>query len=132
MRLLNVDQLCTLLKHALLRMRSISGIEPFLKPVDPAQFPAYKDYISCPMDLSTIEKNLKKKQYGSTEAFLADTKWILHNCIIFNSTASKLTSIAKTLVKVCKYEMQEIENCPDCYMNAHIKKDSWYDSLGEV
>ena len=39
-------------------------------------------------------------RYGSTEAFLADIKWILHNCIIFNSTASKLTSVAKTLVKV--------------------------------
>lgn len=22
--------------------------------------------------------------YGSTEAFLADVKWILHNCIIYN------------------------------------------------
>ena len=22
--------------------------------------------------------------------------------------------------------MQEIENCPDCYMNAHTKKDTWF------
>ena len=22
--------------------------------------------------------------------------------------------------------MQEVENCPDCYLNAHIKKDSWF------
>lgn len=126
MRLLNVDQLCTLLRHALNRMRSISAIDPFLKPVDLGVFPAYKDYITCPMDLSAIERNIKRKQYGSTEAFLADTKWILHNCIIFNSLSSKLTSIAKTLVKICKHEMQEIENCPDCYMNAHTKKDSWF------
>lgn len=40
--------------------------------------------------------------------------------------ASKLTSIAKSLVKVAKHEMQEIENCPDCYLNAHAKKDSWF------
>ena len=78
------------------------------------------------MDLSTIEKNIKKKQYGSTEAFLMDVKWILHNCIIFNSLGSKLTAIAKSLVKVCKHEMQEIENCPDCYLNAHTRKDSWF------
>ena len=49
----------------------------------------------------------RKKQYGSTEAMLADCKWILHNCIIFNSTSSKLTSIAKSIVNVCKHEMQE-------------------------
>ena len=23
--------------------------------------------------------------------------------------------------KVCKHELQEIENCPDCYLNAHVK-----------
>jgi hypothetical protein len=22
--------------------------------------------------------------------------------------------------------MQEIENCPDCYLNAHTRKDSWF------
>ena len=126
MRLLSVDQLCVLLRHALARMRTVSGVEPFQKPVDPGQFPAYKDYVFCPMDLSSVEKNIKKKQYGSTEAFLADVKWILHNCIIFNSLQSKLTSIAKSLVKICKHEMQEIENCPDCYLNAHTRKDSWF------
>ena len=126
MRLLTVDQLCTLLKHALARMKSVPNSQPFLKPVDPLQFPAYKDYISCPMDIQSMERNIRRKQYGSTEAMLADCKWILHNCIIFNSPVSKLTSIAKNIVKVCKHEMQEIENCPDCYLNAHIKKDSWF------
>jgi len=29
-------------------------------------------------------QNIKKKMYGCTEAFLADAKWILHNCIIYN------------------------------------------------
>ena len=126
MRLLTVDQLCVLLRHALARMRTVSGVEPFTKPVDINQFPAYRDYVFCPMDLTSVEKNIKKKQYGSTEAFLADVKWVLHNCIIFNSLQSKLTSIAKSLVKICKHEMQEIENCPDCYLNAHSRKDSWF------
>jgi hypothetical protein len=126
MRLLTVDNLCGLLKHALGRMRSVSSVDPFVKPVDPNEFPAYRDYITFPMDLTTMERNIKRKHYGSTEAFLADTKWILHNCIIFNSAASKLTSVAKYLVKICKHEMQEIENCPDCYLNAHTKKDSWF------
>ena len=102
-------------------MKSVANSEPFLKPVDPVQFPAYKDYISCPMDLQvavhhdqwsrghslslpymmtyilqqvkkkpnppfqSMERNIRRKQYGSTEAMLADCKWILHNCIIFNS-----------------------------------------------
>ena len=51
MRLLEVDQLCVLLKHALGRMKTVSGVDPFTKPVDPNDFPSYKDYITCPMDL---------------------------------------------------------------------------------
>merc|ERR1719510_1441272 len=78
------------------------------------------------MDIQSMERNIRRKQYGSTEAMQADCKWILHNCIIFNSPVSKLTSIAKNIVKVCKQEMQEIENCPDCYLNAHIKKETWF------
>lgn len=34
--------------------------------------------------------------------------------------------MAKSLVKVSKHEMQEIENCPDCYLNAHVRKDTWF------
>lgn len=59
--------------------------EPFLHPVNEDEFPAYKRYIIQPMDLTKIEKNLKNNLYGSTQAFEADAKWILHNCIIFNS-----------------------------------------------
>jgi hypothetical protein len=49
--MLDVDQLSVLLKHALGRMKTVSGVEPFTRPVDPSVFPSYKDYIMCPMDL---------------------------------------------------------------------------------
>lgn len=71
--------------------------------------------------------------YGCTEAFLADMKWILHNCIIYNggkplwcsscslftsfisiscwpsdfiSGNHKLTATAKVIVKICEHEVQ--------------------------
>lgn len=31
--------------------------------------------------------------YGCTEAFLADAKWILHNCIIYNGGKNMLVSL---------------------------------------
>jgi hypothetical protein len=45
---------------------------------------------------------------------------------VFVADQSRLTGIAKVLLKICKQEMSEIENCPDCYLNAHIRKDSWF------
>ncbi|PSN52379.1 hypothetical protein C0J52_06722 [Blattella germanica] len=106
--------------------------EPFWKPVDLTEFSQYREYVAHPMDLSLLERNIKKRIYGSTEAFVADTKWMLHNCIIFNTYQSRLTGVAKMLVKICRQEMAEIENCPDCYLNAHTRKDSWFIEVCEV
>lgn len=46
--------------------------------------------------------------------------------VCFLIDQSKLTTAAKTIIKVCKQEMQEIENCSTCYLNANIKQDSWF------
>lgn len=40
--------------------------------------------------------------------------------------SSKLTYAAKSIVKICKEEMAEIENCPNCYLNANTKKSTWF------
>ena len=40
----------------------------------------YKNYLEFSF------KNIDDRVYGSTEAFLADTKWILHNCTIYNGS----------------------------------------------
>ncbi|XP_034552554.1 protein kinase C-binding protein 1-like isoform X3 [Notolabrus celidotus] len=125
MTLLTLDQLSYLLKFALQKIKQ-PGTEPFLKPVSLDQHPDYAEYIFHPMDLSTLEKNIKKKMYGCTEAFLADMKWILHNCIIYNGGNHKLTATAKVIVKICEHEMNEIEVCPECYLSSCQKRDNWF------
>ncbi|XP_035807993.1 MYND-type zinc finger-containing chromatin reader ZMYND8-like isoform X3 [Amphiprion ocellaris] len=125
MTMLTIDQLSYLLKFALQKIKQ-PGTEPFQKPVSLEQHPDYAEYIFHPMDLSTLEKNVKKKMYGCTEAFLADMKWILHNCIIYNGGNHKLTATAKVIVKICEHEMNEIEVCPECYLSSCQKRDNWF------
>ncbi|XP_077581976.1 MYND-type zinc finger-containing chromatin reader ZMYND8 isoform X2 [Stigmatopora nigra] len=147
MMMLTIDQLSYLLKFALQKMKqpgdhprlssrsphaastqrkTFNWTELFLKPVSLDQHPDYAEYIFHPMDLCTLEKNIKKKMYGCTEAFLADVKWILHNCIIYNGGNHKLTATAKVIVKICEHEMNEIEVCPECYLSACQKRDNWF------
>ncbi|KAB0797523.1 hypothetical protein PPYR_08516 [Photinus pyralis] len=126
MRNMTLVHLCGLLKFALRRMLEVAGCEPFIHAVNDEDFPDYKMYIICPMDVTRLEKSIKKNLYGSPQAFEADAKWILHNSIIFNSYQSKLTSIAKSMLKICKQEMLEIENCATCYLNANTKKKTWF------
>ncbi|XP_041433061.1 protein kinase C-binding protein 1 isoform X3 [Xenopus laevis] len=125
MTMLTIEQLSYLLKFALQKMKQ-PGTEPFQKPVSLEQHPDYAEYIFNPMDLSTLEKNVKKKMYGCTEAFLAEAKWILHNCIIYNGGNHKLTQTAKVIIKICEHEMNEIEVCPECYLAACQKRESWF------
>ncbi|KAF7207776.1 transcript variant X1 [Nothobranchius furzeri] len=147
MMMLMTDQLSYLLMFALQKMKqpgdhprlssrsphaassqrkTFNWTEPFQKPVSLEQHHDYAEYIFHPMDLCTLEKNIKKKMYGCTEAFLADTKWILHNCIIYNGANHKLTATAKVIVKICEHEMNEIEVCPECYLSACQKRDNWF------
>ncbi|KYM97563.1 PREDICTED: protein kinase C-binding protein 1 isoform X2 [Cyphomyrmex costatus] len=132
---LSVDQLCMLLKHVVERLRDYPGSEPFCKAVDIAEVPNYLEYVIKPMDLSLLESNVRSKLYGSTDAFMADAKWIQHNCIVFNTCGgvyadtSKLTNAAKQIIKVARQEISEIDACPDCYAhgrNLPRPQPSWF------
>ena len=98
--LVDMDQLSVMLNFAMERIKSVADAQPFFKPVDTEEFPHYTEYIVCPVDISQLEDKIAKKSFASTRAFLTDFRWILHNCIIFNSFHSKLTSTARTLMKV--------------------------------
>ncbi|XP_076173037.1 zinc finger MYND-type containing 8 isoform X2 [Ptiloglossa arizonensis] len=132
---LSVDQLCLLLKHVVEIMSEYPGSEPFWKPVELSEAPNYLDYVVKPMDLSLLESNVRAKLYGSTDAFMADAKWIQHNCIVFNTCGgvytdtSKLTNAAKQVIKLARQEVSEIEACPDCYAhgrNLSRPQPSWF------
>uniref|UniRef100_A0A914W7Q9 Protein kinase C-binding protein 1 n=1 Tax=Plectus sambesii TaxID=2011161 RepID=A0A914W7Q9_9BILA len=108
------DDLCAVLSHAWKRMRHVDS-EPFQHPVPQALVPDYYDVIFRPMDLSTMEKKIRNGAYTTTDAFLEDAKWISHNSFIYNGASSKYTNDAKQIIKLCKFEMEELELCPDCY-----------------
>ncbi|XP_041973716.1 protein kinase C-binding protein 1-like [Aricia agestis] len=141
MKKITVGELRELLQHALQGMMQLKGVEPFMGPVDRAAFPDYDKYVVNPMDLTIIKDNVAAGAYGSTEAFIADVQWILHNSIIFNTcknnalhafstckklVQSKLTAGARALIRTCRAEMGEIEACPECYAGAHARRPTWF------
>ena len=78
------------------------------------------------MDFSTIEKNVRNQTYGCTEALIADVKFIVHNCYIYNGSNHPLTKNANYFLKVAKNEMVEIEICPNCFKNFYTHHDKWF------
>ncbi|KAH6897911.1 SAGA complex protein [Coprinopsis sp. MPI-PUGE-AT-0042] len=59
--------------------------EAFLKPVSRQEVPDYYDYITQPMDLATMARKVKNKQYKSKREFKDDLDLIWSNCYKYNA-----------------------------------------------
>lgn len=74
---------------------------PFLEPVDPKKTGAsnYFEIIKDPMDLSTVEKNLKIGEYQTANQFHADINKIWFNSYAYNEKNSRIYKITVDMEK---------------------------------
>ena len=73
-----------------LKKHSLAG--PFLQPVDPValNLPDYLEVIMDPIDLSTIERNLKSGLYQNSQQFATDVRRIWLNSFTYNAAESDM------------------------------------------
>lgn len=76
------------------------------------------------MNLDILQNNIKSKKYKSIEAFHSDAKWLLYNCAVLPQKRRFLPN-AKSLLKVCRQEILEIETCFECYFKANTDAE-WF------
>ena len=76
-------------------------IEPFREPVPWKELGLvdYPTVIKHPMDLGTVKKKLKKKQYTTLYAVAEDVRLIWNNCMTYNADGSDFYKLAETLQK---------------------------------
>ena len=127
----SVDRLTQLLTFTIETVKAADKKRSFLKRSEDSS-------AVNPMDLSVVEDNIQKKVYASTNSFLADVKWvtrhrhvslshtlftqIYHNCV----ANGRLVAEAKNVLRVAKQECEEIEICPDCYLNYYTLEEETY------
>lgn len=86
-------------KHCMRTIQNVKRIQSstaFRQPVDyvALNIPSYPSVIPKPMDLKTLEENLKESKYPNVEAFTADFDQIVQNCETFNGRESTFTKSA--------------------------------------
>ena len=88
--------------------------EPFLKPVDPQamNMPNYSDHVKSPIDLSTIEKNLKSGNYPSTYQFGLDVRQIWSNSWMYNARDSHIYIMTMEISSYFEKLFKDMENLP--------------------
>ncbi|KAL4490325.1 hypothetical protein ABPG72_004364 [Tetrahymena utriculariae] len=84
---------------------------PFREPVDYEQLQLfdYPDVIKNPMDLGTIEQNLKAKKYKQPKDFFDDIFIVWNNCKMYNQDGSNIYQQALNMEKATNTAKQAFE-----------------------
>jgi histone acetyltransferase len=65
---------------------------PFLKPVNADEAPHYYEIITSPMDLRTLETNVREGKYRDMEEFVRAVRLIFSNCLAYNRDGESVYS----------------------------------------
>ncbi|CAL9729249.1 bromodomain-containing factor 1 [Monosporozyma unispora] len=89
-------------KHALMAIKAVKRLKdakPFLLPVDTIalNIPFYYNYITKPMDLSTIERKLTLNAYETPEQIMDDFDQMVKNSVRFNGPTSVISQMARNI-----------------------------------
>ena len=73
---------------------------PFREPVDESEVPDYREVVKEPIDLSTMEKRVRKgEHYKSKNMLYSDMMRMVNNCKLYNGEASAYYECAVNLEK---------------------------------
>ncbi|KAJ1938266.1 hypothetical protein GGF37_004875, partial [Kickxella alabastrina] len=112
---------CTAMIRALKRHRDAG---PFLNPVDivALNIPDYPTIVTFPMDLGTIEKKLKFRQYQDTQAFCDDLRLMFNNCYIYNGRESVVGNMAANLETMFESQLKKMPTGIDTALAEHNRR----------
>ena len=84
---------------------------PFLAPVDVVAYPEYLDVIRKPMDLSTIERKVRGRQYITRRMLVEDVYLMLDNCLTFNPQGNSYHTTALNFRAHFHKRLNEFQKC---------------------
>ncbi|KAL9025092.1 MAG: hypothetical protein Q9196_006026 [Gyalolechia fulgens] len=90
------------LTKAIQNTKRSADAKPFLTPVDPIalNIPNYPSIVENPMDLKTLEENLKADRYPSVQALKSDFDQIIQNAVLFNGAEHPVSKNGYAMGKV--------------------------------
>ncbi|WOO84408.1 Transcriptional activator spt7 [Vanrija pseudolonga] len=92
-------------------LRSTPEAAAFLKPVSKRDAPDYYQYITKPMDLSTVLRNVKTHKYKTKAEFATDLDLIWQNCLTYNTTMNHpLRSVAQYMRQKTDHQLSVLHD----------------------
>ena len=109
---------------------------PFLKPVDPItlQVPDYFDIVKEPMDLGTVERNLRNGVYANPSQFASDIRKIWNNSFLYNAKGSDIYHMTVSMSNYFEKLFSEVESNSgtETYIELHKKVEKLTKEIKEL
>ncbi|GBL81792.1 Zinc finger MYND domain-containing protein 11 [Araneus ventricosus] len=112
---------CLRLKEKVLSNRELLKIAPTEEEKWRHNFLIYET-----MDLTIMEDKTQENVYKRLEEFLADAMTLVHNIVIYYGVHSSAADTARQTLRDCRYDLNEIRQCRDCYRMSNEKRDKFW------
>lgn len=98
------------LTRVVANIKRVQSSLPFRQPVDyvALNIPSYPTIVKTPMDLKTLEENLKANKYPTVDAFVTDFNLIVENCRTFNGPDHSITKLANEMQKAFQKQCDKV------------------------
>ncbi|XP_077514513.1 protein polybromo isoform X33 [Amblyomma americanum] len=83
-------------------------ISIFMEKPSRKDYPDYYEVIANPIDMKTIDENVKANRYSSEEAMVNDVKLMFSNCRMYNEEGSQIYRDADTLERALFDKIREL------------------------
>lgn len=104
-----VVTLSSIFENILKEMKDLPNVKLFHVPVNAKHVPDYYTIIKKPMDLQTIQNNIRSRKYLSRVAFIVDVSLVVKNSETYNGPKSALTAAAQKMLDFCLQRLTEKE-----------------------
>ncbi|XP_014343588.1 bromodomain and PHD finger-containing protein 3 isoform X2 [Latimeria chalumnae] len=130
-----------LLRNTLELLQEKDPAKIFAEPVSLKEVPDYLEFISCPMDFSTMSNKLETHCYRNLDEFEEDFNLIIHNCMNYNSkdtvfhrAAVRLRDLGGAILRQARRQAENIGydaetgiHLPDSPKTEDFYRFSWED-----
>lgn len=99
--------------HDYLLEYSVGGRQPmalFIEKPSKKLYPDYYQVIQHPIDMTTIESNIKSDRYGTLDDVVGDYRLMFSNCRKYNEEGSQIYDDANILEKVLNEKLKEFSH----------------------
>uniref|UniRef100_A0A1Q3F0Q7 Putative chromatin remodeling complex rsc subunit rsc1/polybromo n=1 Tax=Culex tarsalis TaxID=7177 RepID=A0A1Q3F0Q7_CULTA len=99
--------------HDYLLEYTVGGRQPmalFIEKPSKKLYPDYYQVIQHPIDMQTIEANIKADRYGTLDDIVGDYRLMFLNCRKYNEEGSQIYDDANTLEKVLNEKLKELSH----------------------